>query len=412
MKMKTHLSKLSSITFLLVLFAMACSDNPTEPVDESGIIINIISGNYQHGETNRQLANPVIVKVVDSNQNPLPDTNIEFKIIAGGGSLNHYFVKTDSIGSAAVLWTTGSRPDPMLKAEAQDQNGITAATYVYANTDLEFTTRWTSGLYIYANGNQLLSHDNRILESKNFLIFSDESSDDMKVLFAKIAEEDFEFLKLRFGISSSEELGINSSDINTKYKIFANRRADCQPGNWSVIVNPALQFYALDSRLFNSLAISQPFIRQGLKHELTHVIELLIIKPENLLTSSTPTWFTEGIAEYNCDYMCSDPAPITTLSQLNNWIQSPHHRNPLLINRWEDFLPDESPRDYYKMFGFVFKYLLDPNVRGKTCIDVKNMLAELSTSHNFPQSLETHMGISFESLRDNLYTLLTDYLTQ
>lgn len=84
--------------------------------------------------------------------------------------------------------------------------------------------RWVSDIpftYYVGSIEYTLSHDNRIYESANFLVFSDASSDDIKKQLSRTAEDSFQELKEAFDISSSAELGIVDQD--SKMKIYANR---------------------------------------------------------------------------------------------------------------------------------------------------------------------------------------------
>ena len=147
------------------------------------------------------------------------------------------------------------------------------------------------------NRTRIIQHDNKILETKNFLIFSNTASDNSKVIFAKIAEEHL---------------------YTTTPGIWRGKE------NYRILI----QSYA-----------SPGWIRGALKHELTHMVELRIIGPENFVGSCPHLWFTEGIAEYlggnTC--ICQSPAdayPVNNQARLNSWISL--HKNPVTMTELED----------------------------------------------------------------------------
>lgn len=87
-------------------------------------------------------------------------------------------------------------------------------------------SQWISGIPFYFNFpsyREQIEHDDRILESANFLTFSDASSDEIKILYSQIAEQAFDEIKEAFEINSSEELGIYINNTNTKLTIYSDR---------------------------------------------------------------------------------------------------------------------------------------------------------------------------------------------
>lgn len=63
--------------------------------------------------------------------------------------------------------------------------------------------QWISGIPFYID-NEKIEHDDRILETDNFLTFSDASSDEIKIIYSQMAEDAFEEIKQAFEIQSSE----------------------------------------------------------------------------------------------------------------------------------------------------------------------------------------------------------------
>jgi hypothetical protein len=91
------------------LLRQGTSNNlPQEPQTEEAAI-SVISGNNQAGRGNTQLADSIVVQVVDSTLNPIFNLDLNFNVVEGGGSIvNESTVSTDTDGRASVEWIIGS----------------------------------------------------------------------------------------------------------------------------------------------------------------------------------------------------------------------------------------------------------------------------------------------------------------
>ena len=90
-----------------------------------------------------------------------------------------------------------------------------------------FTPPWISardhGLIFVDERGTTLSNDNRVLETENFLIFSDASSDQAKIRMGEAAEAALNLIVRLFDISA-EDVGIR--DTGTKLRVYSARRAE------------------------------------------------------------------------------------------------------------------------------------------------------------------------------------------
>ncbi len=75
------------------------------------VTLNKISGDRQAGLVNSQLANPFVVKIVDVNNNPVPEIPLQFYILSGAGTLSYTDGQTDENGLASSLLTFGEIPE-------------------------------------------------------------------------------------------------------------------------------------------------------------------------------------------------------------------------------------------------------------------------------------------------------------
>jgi hypothetical protein len=395
---------------LFVLLGAACSHLPDEP-EPSDLTIQVVSGNYQIGGSGAPLPEPVVFRVSGPDGRPLPGAVVRFRVIAGGGQVGTTEATSDSQGLAGTSWTAGDGLDPLLRAESADERDRLGTAYAYANTELRLETAWLSGITFYQNFSEPVEHDGRIFESNAILTFSDASAEEMKVLFSKSAEEDLREIMASLAVADAVELGISGADPDTKIKIYARRRPPYATGIWIGARNPAIMFDAIDcQRLSSNLAGNHAYVRRGLKHEITHMVQLLIIGLQNVVDSWPPCWFTEGLAEHVSGGVSSCPGPITTVAQLDAWLSDSRHSvAPLEIQQFED-IPSGLGCEYYTMFGLVLDFLLDPQGGGRTGADVKALLAELAQSHDFPAAFANQMGMSVDYLRDNLRDVLASWL--
>lgn len=396
---------------LLVAAGAGCSAGGPETPEPATRTIRVVSGNYQQGGLGAPLAEPVVFQVRDLDGTPLPGALVSFRVVAGGGQVGASEAVCDSQGLAGVTWTAGDGLDPLLRAESRDENDRACTAYAYANTELRLETGWISGVTFYTNFSEPLDHDGRVFESNAFLTFSDASIEEMKVLFSKAAEEDLREIMASLAVGGAAELGISGDDFRSKIKVYANRRLASGPGTWVGVQNSAIMFEAIDSqRLPGDLASRHRYVRRGLKHEITHMVQLLIIGPQNVLSAWPPVWFTEGLAEHESAGVSSCPAPITTVAALDAWFADPDHsRHPLELQDFED-IPANQGCQYYTLFGLVVDFLLDPQGGGRTGADVKALLLELAQSHDFAGAFANHMGMSVATLHDNLRDLLAAWL--
>jgi hypothetical protein len=418
--------RLFSFLFFLFLLIYCChvpnSQNEILPDDQTDnqfeFVITVVSGNFQQGNNGEQLPDPIVIRFTDSQQKPRSNVPITFEILCGGGSLSVTSAHTDPQGQAEVYWLLGNESDHILKVTSSDRRYAAETRYVYANTYFEIETQWISGIPFRIEY-ETISHDDRILESNNFLTFSDASSDDIKMIYSKMAEDAFYELKQAFAIQSSEELGIFSNDSSTKITIFSNRYLthDC-------LAFPVGFFlYSLDSPLFSSWwggdqIRLREWYQRDVKHETMHVMQWLFgLDWDSSLPWSQrwgrtwpEFWFSEGIAEYISG---GSFTPIETMDQVNDWLQDPDHINPVSIIRSDSSPVDDSRiGEYYPMFGLAVRYLLEKNGLGKTFLDVKAMYLDMLNTESFRTSFETCMGITVEYYEENFFDLITDFLNQ
>ncbi|WP_445637554.1 DUF4082 domain-containing protein [Nostoc sp. DSM 114161] len=76
----------------------------------SGSRLIKVSGDNQSGKTGAALSNPLVVQVLNAQNNPQSGVTVNFEIISGGGSVSPASVVTNGSGQASTILTLGQAP--------------------------------------------------------------------------------------------------------------------------------------------------------------------------------------------------------------------------------------------------------------------------------------------------------------
>jgi len=245
------------------------------------------------------------------------------------------------------------------------------------------------------------THDNRVLETDHFLVFSDASEDLAKIKMGETAETALTMIAHLFDISRAD-LGI--ADLYSKIRAYSARRS-YSVGSSAYTNGFIVQ--AFDSYSFPYIE----FLPDIIEHELTHVVQFRL----GGLYSQVWAWFTEGLAE-----TISDGGPYRVIKcwqEVDEWRRESGHVNPVTIQHLEqipdyDTIDGQRREQYYPIFGVAVHYLVDPKGPGKSLIDVKNMFADIGQGMSFARAFETHMGMSLQYYENNFYQLIKNFLPE
>jgi hypothetical protein len=113
---------------------------PTAPKFPTAVLVT--GGDDQQGAVGEELATPLTVKVVDSTGEPIGGQVVNFRVVAGGGSVFAGAAVTDGAGRAAERWTLGTTATDSQRIEARAVHPETGAAIVFAT----FRARTTPGL--------------------------------------------------------------------------------------------------------------------------------------------------------------------------------------------------------------------------------------------------------------------------
>ena len=95
------------VAALLALAAtLSCKDSGTNPKPTPSIV-QLVSGNNQEAIAGSELANPLMVEVLDSKGNPVGGQQVEWAVVAGGGAVDPATSITNSSGVARTFFRLG-----------------------------------------------------------------------------------------------------------------------------------------------------------------------------------------------------------------------------------------------------------------------------------------------------------------
>ncbi len=406
MKMKAPRQRMPLLLLLLACGAFAGCNRDVDWDDPRLPDFVLVSGHNQSAAANALLPDPIVVRLLDNDRNPLAGERVYFRVVAGGGAVGRSEAVTDNAGEASVAWQIGAGPDQIMKASLTDDTAATYAVYVYANSRLTSAIGWTRDIDFYAYGRKH-DHDNRILESPHFLVFSDSASDDARVIFAKMAEESLAELFRAFALESTDALSLTFADSTSKIKIFSIKDADID----QVAFRFGFILYGHDSLNFQRWGNDDFWLRREIKHETVHVMQWLFgLDARGMVSEPWPeVWFTEGIAEY-----ISGGAfpPITNLEQWEQWYGRSDHTNPIAIHQWGDFTGP------LRANGRVLPRLQPGRALpagqprgGPDALDVKAMFADMVNSGLVrAEPFARTFGMTVEEFEDHFPDLIVDYL--
>jgi sugar lactone lactonase YvrE len=132
---RRSLFRVCALIGILAVLALpgGCHEEETPSPAGTPVFLEVFGGNDQVGGTGRELPEPIEVRAVDVEGNPLEGVPVRFEVTAGGGSLSPTSLPTDDAGAASVRWTLGIAPVG---------NRVKAAS---GNSEVEFTAQADPG---------------------------------------------------------------------------------------------------------------------------------------------------------------------------------------------------------------------------------------------------------------------------
>ncbi|HEU4883410.1 MAG TPA: Ig-like domain-containing protein [Longimicrobium sp.] len=121
----------SAAALLLGLLAAGCNGEVVGGGQRPAALL-VVSGDLQTGTAGQELAQPLVVKVVDENGKPVRGQLVNFRVTAGGGSVFAGSAITNKDGIAQERWTLGPVAADSQRVEARAVDPATGAALVFA----------------------------------------------------------------------------------------------------------------------------------------------------------------------------------------------------------------------------------------------------------------------------------------
>lgn len=262
----------------------------------------------------------------------------------------------------------------------------------------------------WSSGWPQLRHDGKPFESANFMVFSEASSQPARTDMADLAESVLSEIKTQMDITHADFDFLPSYE-SEKIHIMA----DYDQMAWSGFAyRDGIIIRALDSPRWTAAGHTPESFRGLMHHELTHVVEFLLIGDPRYQQANT-VWLREGFANYNSG---PRPSTITTVDQVEAWRAKmsavPGGGNPIGIRVWGDFpasvLEPNTTIEYYPFFELATAYLLDPAGQGGAIADLKALYDDLGAGLGVDRALRDRFDLDVNDFEERFWDIMVDYL--
>lgn len=124
-------SLLTLFSVVLVIAApIACDDSTGNQAPEAPAQVQIVSGDDQEAVAGTELPEPIVVRVLDADGDPIRGQLVNFRVTSGGGSVFSGSALTNASGEARERWTLGTSTATAQRLEARAVEGETGAATV------------------------------------------------------------------------------------------------------------------------------------------------------------------------------------------------------------------------------------------------------------------------------------------
>jgi adhesin/invasin len=118
---------------LLALAALGACDDPSSSAPGPPARMDVVSGDLQpQAVVSQELPNPLVVKVVDEDGDPVGGHLVNFVVTAGGGTVFAGAAQTNAQGEARERWTLGPVAGDTQKVEVRAVDATTGQARVFA----------------------------------------------------------------------------------------------------------------------------------------------------------------------------------------------------------------------------------------------------------------------------------------
>ena len=255
-----------------------------------------------------------------------------------------------------------------------------------------------------------LGHDGKPIESKHFIVYSEQSSMEARTKLAEMAEEALGDILTILEVTYDAFTFLPDYDT-PQIHILADYNQMASSG---LAYRDGIIIRALDSPRYVTAGYTPQKYRLVLQHEIAHVTEFLLIA-EKRFQQSNDVWLREGFANY-----AARNHAVRTVAELESWQDSMKDEigggNPIGIHVWSNFpqtvLISNTTINYYRFFELGTRYLLDPNGNGTTIGDLKTLYEDLGEGIEFRRAFQNTFDISVADYEANYWNIMRDYLSR
>jgi adhesin/invasin len=123
-RLSSRATVLAVALFLLALVRCG-GDSGSGPDPSKPAALSLVSGNAQTGTVGQPLAEALVVRVLNSQNQAVSGATVNWSVTAGGGGLSSAANTTDAQGNASVTWTLGTAAGASNNTARVTVNGLT-----------------------------------------------------------------------------------------------------------------------------------------------------------------------------------------------------------------------------------------------------------------------------------------------
>ena len=361
----------------IVTFFIICSCNKDDTIGNVSLVID--TTNLDSLTDTNLIA--LGASLQDENGNAVGYSNISWYSDIDGDLANSFFQGKYFLSANTHMLTC-----------SVTRNGHVVTETIQVNVTDDPRGHWNLGIPYYGAGSDFYTPDALVLETPNFVIFSNTSDLLKRLHISEYAEDALSELRALFNVSS---FNFNGKIHIGHHKDDGRGFVTTQPHFSMFVGMPENGFYTLPAGEWNGN-------REGIKHELMHLVELSYMLPSPSEFTSH-RWFWEGIA-----VLVSNGERYTTLAELVDW-QNNNGGNPISIQEQPNGT-SSSDGAYYPMFGLSVAYLVDPNGLGKSYDNIINMYEAIKLGATFETAFYSEFDMTVQAYESNYFTIMENYL--
>ena len=130
--MRLNRQLLASIIGVLAAVVYACTESPSGPPNRIPAFLDVVSGGDQSGTVGEELTQPLVVRVRNSDDQPVAGQIVNFRVVKGGGTVFAGTAITNADGLAQERWTLGTSVADSQVVEARAVDPATGEPLVFA----------------------------------------------------------------------------------------------------------------------------------------------------------------------------------------------------------------------------------------------------------------------------------------